>query len=89
MIKNQRLHAQRDDASVHERGFGGINPCLSSWKSAEADSLVSPKGFHALSRRLQPAQSSMIKNQRLTLNGTTRPSMNRRDKSLPQFVEVR
>jgi hypothetical protein len=27
-------------------------PCLSSWMSVETDSLVSPKGFHVLSRRL-------------------------------------
>ncbi|MCC6299934.1 MAG: hypothetical protein IT314_11585 [Anaerolineales bacterium] len=25
--------------------FGGINPCLSAWKSAEADSLCQPEGL--------------------------------------------
>jgi hypothetical protein len=33
---------------------GGLKPCLSSWKSGKPDSVSSPKGFHALSRRLQP-----------------------------------
>ena len=32
--------------------FGGINPCLSSWKSVETDLPISPMGFHALSKRL-------------------------------------
>jgi hypothetical protein len=40
--------------------FGGINPCLSSWKSVETDSATSPKGFHVLSRRLQPRQTMKV-----------------------------
>ena len=32
--------------------FVGLKSCLSSWKSAEADSAISPQGFHVLSRRL-------------------------------------
>jgi hypothetical protein len=32
----------------------GINPYLSSWKSAEADSTISPKGFHELSEDFNP-----------------------------------
>jgi len=32
--------------------FVGLKSCLSSWKSAEADSTISPQGFHVLSRRL-------------------------------------
>ena len=37
--------------------FGGLKPCLSLWKFAQADWLVSPKGFHVLSKRLQPCES--------------------------------
>ncbi|MCA2002872.1 MAG: GHMP kinase [Chloroflexi bacterium] len=35
----------------------GINPCLSPWKSAEADSSSSPKGFHELSSGLKPRET--------------------------------
>jgi hypothetical protein len=39
-------------------GAGGLKPCLSAWKSAKADSIISPRrGFHELSRRLQPRES--------------------------------
>ncbi|MCC6297802.1 MAG: hypothetical protein IT314_00775 [Anaerolineales bacterium] len=31
-------------AGSFHHGFSGINPCLSSWKSAEADSLCQPEG---------------------------------------------
>jgi len=36
-------------------GAGGLKPCLSAWKSAKADSIR--RGFHELSRRLQPRES--------------------------------
>jgi len=40
--------------------FGGINPRLSSWKSAKADWLGSPKGFLALRQGFQPAELGRI-----------------------------
>src|SRR3989304_3637236 len=34
--------------------FGGLKPCLSSEKPAQADSLLSPKGFHELRKGFIP-----------------------------------
>jgi len=40
------------NTDLAQAGFGGLKPCLSAWKSAQADSLASPKRFYELSRRL-------------------------------------
>jgi hypothetical protein len=40
---------------------GGLKSCLSSWKSDKSDSISSPQGFHALSRRLQPRSTEVKK----------------------------
>lgn len=37
--------------------IGGLKPCLSTWKSAQADS-CSPKGFRELSRGFNPAETA-------------------------------
>jgi len=40
---------------------GGLKSCLSSWKSDKSDSTNSPKGFHALSKGLQPRSTEETK----------------------------
>ena len=68
--------------------FGGINPCLSSIKSAQADSRafvasVSAKRFHVLSRWLQPRE---IREQGVAEVGVeSRPRVPRRSRGLSEL----
>jgi hypothetical protein len=39
--------------------FGGINPCLSSWKSVETDFSRQPEGLSCADAGLQPTEKGM------------------------------
>lgn len=46
-----------DLITIQPYSFVGLKSCLSLWKSAKSRLIISPQGFHVLSRWLQPQRA--------------------------------